>query len=101
MTTTVVAVAHEVAAVPRDGGLLWDWECSCGQRGYGGWPSPAAALRCSGSHKRATARWAKVAGRCPMGCGETLFLAVGGHVTCSYAECPRPDAAADLLEKVS
>lgn len=40
---------------------------------------------------------AKVAGYCPMGCGQTLFLASGGFVTCSLDVCPRPDAAADIL----
>jgi len=40
---------------------------------------------------------AKVAGRCPMGCGETLFLGAGGYVTCSLDVCPRPDAATDIL----
>lgn len=40
----------------------------------------------------------RVVGRCPMGCGETLFLGSGGYVTCSWVECPQPDAASDLLE---
>lgn len=35
----------------------------------------------------------KVAGQCPMGCGETLFLGEGGHVTCSVISCPDPGAA--------
>jgi hypothetical protein len=39
----------------------------------------------------------KVAGYCPMGCGETLFLGSGGYVTCSFTGCPRPDAAAGVL----
>jgi hypothetical protein len=38
-----------------------------------------------------------VAGYCPMGCGSTLFLASGGHVTCSYVHCSRRDAVAGLL----
>ncbi len=38
-----------------------------------------------------------VRGFCPMGCGETLFLASGGYVTCGRLECPRPSAAADIL----
>lgn len=38
-----------------------------------------------------------VTGYCPMGCGRTLFLADGGHVTCSYLHCPRRDAVANLL----
>lgn len=39
----------------------------------------------------------EVQGFCPMGCGQTLFLGSGGYVTCSWHECPRPDAAADIL----
>jgi Family of unknown function (DUF6085) len=38
-----------------------------------------------------------VEGYCPFGCGETLVLAAGGHVTCSHLDCPRRDAVADLL----
>lgn len=33
-----------------------------------------------------------VQGYCPMGCGRTLFLGEGGHVTCSWAMCPNPSA---------
>lgn len=40
----------------------------------------------------------EVKGTCPMGCGQTLFLGSGGYVTCSWIECPRPTAVADLLE---
>lgn len=40
---------------------------------------------------------AKVAGFCPMGCGETLFTGSGGHVTCSYFQCPNPCAVDELL----
>lgn len=39
-----------------------------------------------------------VAGYCPMGCGPTLFLGRGGHITCSLASCPRRTAVAELLE---
>jgi hypothetical protein len=39
----------------------------------------------------------EVAGYCPMGCGRTLFLGASGHVTCSGAHCPRPDAVDVLL----
>jgi hypothetical protein len=42
---------------------------------------------------------AKVQGFCPMGCGATLFLGSGGYVTCSYSNCPRPDAATVILEE--
>lgn len=40
----------------------------------------------------------KVAGVCPA-CGRDgfLFVAVGGYITCSIAECPNPTAVADLL----
>lgn len=39
-----------------------------------------------------------VSGRCPA-CNRTaLFLGDGGYVTCSHLDCPRPDAAADLLD---
>lgn len=42
-------------------------------------------------------RVSDVAGYCPMGCGTTLFLAEGGHVTCSYGMCPNPSAVDELL----
>jgi hypothetical protein len=32
-----------------------------------------------------------------MGCGPTLFLGAGGHVTCRYLECPEPTAVGDIL----
>ncbi len=38
-----------------------------------------------------------VLGVCPMGCGQTLFLGDGGFVTCSWIECPDPEAAYRLL----
>lgn len=38
-----------------------------------------------------------VQGRCPRGCGATLFLGAGGYVTCSWQHCPEPDAASKLL----
>src|ERR1700689_2618814 len=38
-----------------------------------------------------------VQGFCPLGCGETLFLAADGRVMCSGPDCPRPDAVTDLL----
>lgn len=40
---------------------------------------------------------ADVAGYCPMGCGETLSVMGGGHVTCRRLECPRPDAVSVIL----
>jgi hypothetical protein len=33
-----------------------------------------------------------------MGCGQTLFVGSGGYLTCSWIECPRPDAVSDLLD---
>jgi hypothetical protein len=33
----------------------------------------------------------RVPGRCPNGCGETIFLGAGNHLTCSYLPCPEPD----------
>ncbi len=43
-------------------------------------------------------RHPNVRGHCPMGCGETLFVAAGGWLTCSWHKCPYPTAVADLLE---
>jgi hypothetical protein len=39
----------------------------------------------------------RVAGQCPMGCGDTLFLGEGGHVTCSSDRCPDPAKVDDIL----
>jgi hypothetical protein len=38
-----------------------------------------------------------VPGYCPMGCGQTLFAASGGHITCSWIECPDPCAVDTIL----
>jgi hypothetical protein len=38
-----------------------------------------------------------IAGHCPMGCGTTLFVGAGGHITCSLIGCPRPTAVDELL----
>ncbi|MFJ3083018.1 DUF6085 family protein [Streptomyces halstedii] len=38
-----------------------------------------------------------VQGRCPACGAVSLFLGEGGHVTCSRADCPAPDAADELL----
>lgn len=40
---------------------------------------------------------AAVQGHCPVCGGCSLFLAEGGHVTCSRLECPRPTAVDELL----
>jgi hypothetical protein len=37
-----------------------------------------------------------IPGFCPMGCGATLFVGSGGHITCSCIPCPNP-AAVDLI----
>lgn len=39
-------------------------------------------------------------GRCPSCGNETLFLGVGGHVTCSWHECKQPEAATEALAVV-
>ncbi len=39
-----------------------------------------------------------IVGYCPMGCGRTLFVGDGGYITCSFVECPEPDAVSTLLE---
>lgn len=39
----------------------------------------------------------RVAGFCPMGCGESLTLATGGQIRCEYPLCPRPTAASEIL----
>lgn len=38
-----------------------------------------------------------IQGHCPMGCGVTLFVGEGGHVTCSRKECPNPAAVDEIL----
>lgn len=40
-----------------------------------------------------------IVGWCPMGCGTTLFVGSGGHITCSFLGCPRPTAVDELLEE--
>lgn len=41
-----------------------------------------------------------VRGRCPACRGESLFVGSGGYITCARRECPEPDAASTLLERV-
>lgn len=48
--------------------------------------------------RRMGVMWPTVAGRCPMGCGSTLFLGSGGYITCSWHKCPNPVAVSDLLD---
>lgn len=57
-------------------------------------PPPATE---AGKAVGGASRFPKVAGCCPMGCGSTLFLADGGHITCSLIGCPDPTKADDLL----
>lgn len=38
-----------------------------------------------------------IVGYCPMGCGRTLFVGSGGHITCSYIPCPNPAAVDQIL----
>jgi hypothetical protein len=39
----------------------------------------------------------KIAGHCPMGCGEGLILSELGEIFCAGLLCPRPAAAAEIL----
>lgn len=54
---------------------------------------PTWKRECCGEHLSAI-----VVGYCPMGCGRTLFLGDGGHVTCSFIECPSPCAVDEILD---
>lgn len=56
-------------------------------------PPPPTASGGAGVHPATRT----IAGYCPMGCGETLFVGKGGYLTCSALKCPRPDAVSDLL----
>lgn len=42
-------------------------------------------------------RWPRVAGYCPMGCGDTLVLRTSGRISCTWVDCPRPSAVDELL----
>jgi hypothetical protein len=60
-------------------------------------PRPQPVLLSSPAKVFAT-NFPDVQGRCSA-CGlTTLFLGAGGHVTCSWAECPNPGAADELLK---
>jgi hypothetical protein len=39
----------------------------------------------------------RVAGFCPMGCGESLLVDQDGRMVCCAADCPRPDTLAVIL----
>lgn len=39
----------------------------------------------------------KVKGYCPMGCGDTLFLGHEGYIICGFLDCPKPEAADEVL----
>jgi len=43
------------------------------------------------------ARFFPVAGFCPSCRTQTLFLALGGFVTCARLDCQRPEAANEVL----
>ena len=64
-------------------------------------PVPEPPVRLGGTAPRASAvpdgGYAGVQGYCPMGCGRTLFLGAGGHVTCRRYGCPNPVAVDDIL----
>lgn len=38
-----------------------------------------------------------VQGYCPMGCGQTLFMGTGGHITCRRIDCSNPSAIDQIL----
>lgn len=42
--------------------------------------------------------WPRVAGECPSCHCKSLFLALGGWVTCALPSCPNPTAVSDLLD---
>lgn len=42
--------------------------------------------------------YVRVAGFCPMGCGESLSVALGGHIVCGNPECSYPSAVHDILK---
>jgi hypothetical protein len=46
-----------------------------------------------------TGQGEQVHGHCPMGCGPTLFLGSGGHVTCARLSCPNPSAVDMILDQ--
>jgi hypothetical protein len=61
------------------------------------YPDAEAALSALGHHHMSVLT--KVVGSCPMGCGATLFLGAGGHVTCSFIGCPDPSAVDKILDE--
>jgi hypothetical protein len=66
----------------------------------GEWPDDDDILEARAAAKHIATyveRVERVAGECPMGCGRTLFLGDGGHVTCSLIGCPAPGAVDELL----
>lgn len=77
--------------------------------GYGTMPGDELGLcpcghRDAMCHRANAARWCPgahptVAGVCPNGCGTTLFLGSGGHITCSWIDCSNPAAADELLQR--
>ena len=60
------------------------------------------AINTTGLHpnrSRPAADMPAVSGRCPSCRSSSLFLAVGGWVTCANIQCPDPTAVADLLDQ--
>ena len=49
------------------------------------------------SSARSAASMPTVTGRCPACGSSSLFLAVGGYVTCAVIKCPNPTAVSDSL----
>lgn len=47
-----------------------------------------------------TDRMIDVHGRCPACGNSTLFLGDGGHITCSLADCPRPDLVDEVIGEI-
>lgn len=41
-----------------------------------------------------------IQGKCPMGCGKTLFAASGGYITCSFINCPDPNFVSVLMDQL-
>lgn len=43
--------------------------------------------------------WPRVEGRCPSCGSSSLFVGLGGFVTCSRLDCADPTAVSDLLQR--
>lgn len=89
-----LSTALRNCGVPVEG-ALGKLPCRCMQEIQEGMGNVRAAARLTVLKDQGPA----VFGKCPMGCGETLFLGSGGHVTCSVLECPDPSAVSKILEQ--